>query len=142
MKTRILILVAVIAVIAGIATVAGLSILRNRRAEENALAILTQDAVATISAEILALCHEIPNPTPAEIDARIDLMRPTCQRMMGVDARGKTVDLYGTPFQVTHTVSGTAHVVTAASAGPDQRFNTPDDVTSTRSFDLPGPAKK
>ena len=70
-------------------------------------------------------------PTPDEIDQTIRNLKIASITAVFLDANGKPVDKFGTPFRVRREGKGTPQTVTATSAGPDRRLDTPDDITNS-----------
>jgi hypothetical protein len=102
--------------------------------------ISTIDDVTVISGQLVPLYQGNTSPTEAEIDAEIaGLIKGS---VIGSRRDQRPLDAYGTPFRLRHTVQGKLHRLTATSAGPDRRFDTPDDISREATWETLTPAKR
>ena len=115
-------LFSLIVVVCALASVLYLLLLDHRETK-------TMDAVLMISMRVSELQQQDPAPTQAQIDDGIRELVTASVINAGLDAQKRPIDSYGTPFRIRHTVEGALHRVTATSAGPDRRFDTPDDIS-------------
>ena len=99
------------------------------------------DAVQCISMSINNLYLKNPTPTAEDIESEIRVLHDASITHVVLDPKGKPVDLYGTPFRVHRDVQGKTQKVVATSAGPDRRFDTPDDLSYTTTEEIPPPKK-
>jgi hypothetical protein len=90
-----------------------------------------RDAVLVIPREVERLFEEDPAATPDDVDrAILRLARASVIHAAG-GADGGPVDPWGTPFRIGREIAGAERITTAASAGPDRRFGTEDDLAET-----------
>jgi hypothetical protein len=102
--------------------------------------ISTIDDVTVISGQVAQLYQAGKPPTQAETDALI--VRLTKASVIGSKQDQRPTDAYGTPFRLRHTVEGALHRLTATSAGPDRRFDTPDDISREATWETLAPEKR
>ena len=121
---------AVLAVLCGFVAFVFLPFTRQFRATK------TRDAVQVIANAVSALISRNRAATQQDIDVELRALHDGSITAVELDAAGKPVDLYGTPFRVRRDIAGPTLTVTAASAGPDRTFDTADDIVHTTTWDL------
>ena len=142
MKKRIHLLIIIVLSIGGLTTLIGLCVIGVRRAMDDAMRLAAEDAVMMVSGEVAMLYRRESAPTPVAIDAAICQLHNAGVTGVALATAGKPVDLYGTPFRVSHAVAGMRHIVTATSAGPDRVFGTSDDITRVAGWEPSPPSKQ
>lgn len=100
------------------------------------------DSVLVISMMVAELHQKGAAPTQAQIEDNIRVLVNASVINAGLDRLQRPVDVYGTPFRVRHTIEGALHRATATSAGPDRRFDTPDDISREATWETPAPPSK
>ncbi|HZE98708.1 MAG TPA: hypothetical protein VE981_16895 [Planctomycetota bacterium] len=98
---------------------------------------MTADDVSVISASLMDLYRRKPVPPEAEVEEQIRALIQASVIGGSLNRDQKPVDRFGTAFRVRHTVDGPLHRVTAASAGPDGRFDTADDISRSATWESP-----
>ena len=95
-----------------------------------------EDAVRVIAYEVSRLYRENQKVSQAQIDDEIKFLHTASVINLRLDPAGKAVDPFGTPFKVQHELRDSESVTIVASAGPDCRFETKDDICFTYKMDL------
>ena len=142
MKKRVVITLGIIGGVFGVALVIGLCILGIRSALEDARRRSTADVLLVISMELARTYREAGTLTEAQTDDRIRGLVKSGMVTVAYNAQQRPIDDYGTPFRLRHTVEGRLHRVTATSAGPDRRFDTPDDISRDATWETLTPEKR
>jgi len=99
----------------------------------------TQDAVSVLAYEAGELYRANPATPIEQIEAMMKQLHEASVIHLRIDATGRAVDPFGTPFRVTHIAQGESTATTVTSAGPDGRFGTSDDITYTSTSVPPPP---
>ena len=91
--------------------------------------VFAEDAVQVLTYAASDMFLRNPTATQDEIDDMINSQHEASNINLQIDANGKAVDPFGTPFRVEHLVLSSNSITTVTSAGPDREFGTADDIT-------------
>lgn len=101
-----------------------------RAMQANTRKVETQNCVLAISGTAVQRFQPARPPSLADVDQVIRSLMHAGVIRSALDADGKPVDPYGTGYRVAVQTPGRRLIVTVTSAGPDGRFDTPDDVSN------------
>ena len=88
----------------------------------------TADAVQVIAFVVADMYASGEDPTDADIQKKLCPWVEYSVISADIDSQGRTVDLFGTPFQIHLENVANQHITIVTSAGPDRQFDTLDDI--------------
>jgi hypothetical protein len=98
--------------------------------------LFARDAVHFLSYEVSDMYRENPSVTRREIDEMILFHHRASNINLKIDATGRAVDPFGTPFRIDYRLRSGVATATVCSAGPDRTFDTRDDIRYVHAEDV------